>query len=228
MGRMRKLDLDGVRSDFVNAVLGVTSLEILVEDAGPAALRPLTELLMLATVVLWEGFVNDLFVAYINRDSANLTKSIAAKIAEAVENKYGKIAAAATTVKLGPHLKKAAVESLLDHSGRNLAFASAAELIREGKRILPDDAAERLGKLTTSDRAIMDAWIAIRNYLAHRSRDAKKRMDGALRNPDLPAQLRRSQRRVSSVGTFLAARSPAGNTRAEFIFTRMRLLASRL
>lgn len=226
---MRKANPDAVRKNFIHAVNRVTALRFLVEDAHRIASRDLAELLMLATVVYWEGFVHDMFVAYVNRDCTTLTKTTAERISKKVSEGFGSVAANATTTRFHQHLSKAEVEGLLDKRGRNLAFDSADDMVKKCTKILPPDAAHRVGKLTTSDRAIIDVCIAIRNYLAHRSREAKARMDEALASAHLPVQLRRSGRRVHALGTFLAARVTAkGRTRAEIIFSSLQHIATRL
>ncbi len=223
---MRKIDPNGVREDFTAAVQSIAALTFLLEDVPPAA-RQAIELQLLSAVVLWEGFITDLFVAYVNRDSHRFTEDLRTRIIRSVRDKFGDVAAAKTVVTLPAHLDRLTVVGLLDPVGRNLSFASAQDLVATARRILPTAASNRFARLRPVDRASIDAWTAIRNFVAHRSRSAKNRMNKALVVPHLPGVLRRGPYYVRSVGRYLAART-GGASRAEFIFKSMRSIARRL
>ncbi len=224
---MRKVDPKGVRDDFVQAVQGVQVLTVLIEDA-PGAPRQVAELQLLSAAVLWEGFLTDLFVAYVNGDSERFTQDLKERIARSVKAKFGETAAALTEVKLGKHLDRQTVAALLDPDGRNVAFGSAAEVVEVARRRLPKEAAGRFEALTPAERAAIDAWTAIRHFVAHRSQAAEDKMNEALAVPALPPQLRRGKNRVNSAGKYLAARLDSETTRADFIFQMMSDLATRL
>ncbi len=70
---MRKVDPESVKSDFVSALTDLNSYcddaaELLSKREGD--LSTLSEQTMMSAAVLWEGFISDLIVAYINRDSS--------------------------------------------------------------------------------------------------------------------------------------------------------------
>lgn len=224
---MRKVDPNGVRQDFISAVDQVEALTGLLEDV-PAAAKQALELQMLSAVVYWEGFITDLFVAYINHDSRRFAADLAGRISHSVKSKFGEEAAARTTVALPRHLDRATVEALLDHSGRNLAVGTVKELLALAKAILPTSGEARItSALGATDQATVDAWLAIRNYVAHRSQAAWGRMNDALGDRRLPVELQRGVNNVNSVGKFLGAQV-TGVSRAKFIFAGMRSLASKM
>jgi hypothetical protein len=226
---MRKIDPDGVRDDFIAAITWVEALGGLVEDA-PGAPQQLSELQLLAAVVYWEGFLTDLFVAYLNRDSARFTNDLRQRISQSVEGKFGRTAAANVSFKVGPHLNRDTVINLLDPQGRNLSFSSADDLLAKARQLLPRATAQRFeATLRRGDRALIDAWTAIRNFVAHRSRAAKSEMNRALADQRLRGCFRRGVNQINSVGRYLCARSAPGyRPRLEIILRKMRRFARRL
>jgi hypothetical protein len=226
---MRKVDPDGVREDFIAAIEWVDALGGLVEDA-PGAPQQLSELQLLAAVVFWEGFLTDLFVAYVNRDSTRFVKDLRIRLSQSVEGKFGRTAATNVLLRLGPHLDRETVVGLLDPQGRNLSFSSGDELLAKARQLLPKPAVLRFETtLRRSDRALIDAWTAIRNFVAHRSRAAMAEMNRTLANPNLRGCFRRSVNEVHSVGRYLCARAAPGyGPRLQIIFRKMRKFAREL
>jgi len=224
---MRKVDPQGVRDDFVDAVQGVQVLSVLVQDA-PGAPRVVAELQLLSAAVLWEGFLTDLFVAYVNGDSKKFTQDLKDRITASVKAKFGETAAARTEIKLGKHLDRETVAGLLDPDGRNVAFGSAADVVESAQRRLPKEAADRFKALTPAERAAIDGWTAIRHFVAHRSQAAEDKMNEALAVPAIQPELRRGKNRVNSAGKYLAARIGRDTTRADVIFRLMSDLAARM
>ncbi len=76
---MRTVDPESVKSDFVSALTDLKSYfddaaELLSKREGD--LSTLSEQTMMSAAVLWEGFISDLIVAYINRDSSEFKELV--------------------------------------------------------------------------------------------------------------------------------------------------------
>jgi hypothetical protein len=95
-------------------------------------------------------------------------------------------------------------------------------------RYLADPKARATGSLNTADDAVVDATIAIRNVLAHRSKRSEERLAEALRSPTLPAALRVQQKvTATGVGRYLRAQS-GGHPRFRWYFERLASIANKL
>lgn len=108
----------------------------------------------------------------------------------------------AVTVHL-PISKKHSLEetrALLGAVDDNVTIRSTADLIRLAKEYLVDPYARRPRNLGPQCSAVLDATVAIRNVLTHRSPRATDQMNACLRSSNLPSGLRRQHRAVSSTG----------------------------
>jgi hypothetical protein len=74
---VRKINPTSVRDDFRSQLTGLITFH----DAGIAAFTSdtdkstLTERSLLAAAVAWEGFVSDMFIAYINGDATRFKQT---------------------------------------------------------------------------------------------------------------------------------------------------------
>lgn len=127
------------------------------------------------------------------------------------------------------HLRRDDVRSLVDQRDFNLTFSSTEEMLQRASEYLPPGTATKFRSLTEMDLAAIDAWQALRNFLAHRSRSSSDRMNHALENPHLDIRLRRGKHRIYSVGSFLSS-IPSGTTRWRVLeyLDAMESVASRL
>lgn len=114
---------------------------------------------------------------------------------------------------------------LLGVSDSNRSFSSAAEFKEWAGRYLADARARAANELTPEHDAIIDATIALRNVLAHRSAQAQRRLNQVLRSGALPGDLRIA-RNISArgVGGYLRV-IRAGRSRYELIFTQLSEIA---
>lgn len=118
-----------------------------------------------------------------------------------------------------PISKKHSLEetrTLLGAVDDNVTIRRTEDLIRLAKEYLVDRYARRSRDLGPQCSAVLDATVAIRNVLAHRSARATEQMNRCLRSSNLPSSLRRQHRAVSStgVGYYLQA-AAAGRPRFE-------------
>lgn len=205
-----------------------------VDEVKTSALTDATKKLvaessLLAAAVLWEGFITDLFVAHINRDSIQLSSTLKKRIEQSVEQKFGSHVLQRVKVSFPDHLPEREVRSLLDPTNYNLSFESASKMIERADKSLPASVAGKFRALSPADCAAINAWHDIRNFLAHRSGSSKKEMNDTLTKPDLQNDLRRNMHKVHSAGAFLKA-TPMGTQkwRVEHYFDAMKTIAQKL
>jgi hypothetical protein len=212
---VRKANPAGIRDDFFRALHDIETTYKSVDDAtlNKASKKLVAEYSLMAAAVLWEGYLSDLFVAYVNVDMTRF----ADRLLELVELSVGKsahpelLAFAGQAVKCG-HIKKhftkkqlslEELREVLDARGWNLTFDSIADLKKHAGLLLEEPHCGYFTTLAAPQAAMILAWRALRNFLAHRSPAAKGDMHSALRNPDLPSQLKIGERSVDDVGYHL-------------------------
>jgi hypothetical protein len=128
------------------------------------------------------------------------------------------------TVELPIHKKHSLDETraLLGAVDDNVSIRGTAELIITARDTLVASYARRPRQLGSARSAILDATIAIRNVIAHRSERATAQMNKQLASKKLPHALRRGSRlvRASGVGYHLQA-TAGGRPRFETYFEEL-------
>lgn len=209
---MRKTNPVDVRADFAAGLSDVTASYATVQAAltSDKDKTLLVEHTFLAAAVLWEGFISDLIIAYINRDPSRFARHLKDALVTGLTPKQNLIYANYGSLKVPPHIRKADVVSLIDPSGNNVTFSNFADLGGAAARWLSTANAGRIMGRTAAQKATVDAIIAIRNHIAHRSDRSLKAMNGALRAGALHGTgIRRGVNSVRHVGSYLKA-TPAG------------------
>jgi hypothetical protein len=109
--------------------------------------------------------------------------------------------------------------SLLGAEDENVSIPGTKALIEDAKAYVVEPYARRPRSLSQESKAILDATVAIRNVIAHRSTRATERMNQKLGSKKLPAPLQRGSRKVTApkVGYHLQATSH-GRPRFEWYF----------
>jgi len=231
---MRKAAPDDVRTAFVGQLDELLDYFSRMEDlvAGSSHekgdLSRLAETVFLAASVAFERFCNDLFLAYMNRDFAAYQDDLAVRIGESVKERYGKWSADKVSFDPVPHLTLAGVADVVAGTGQNLSFSSSAKLKQKAESWLSPSQRKGIMGMSPDDDALIDATKSIRNFLAHRSADAKKTMNQALHKvtAQAPAKkgLGRGSKRVLDVGVYLKA-SKGGTKRVVTYLTRLKTVA---
>lgn len=231
---MRKANPESVRDDFLSAIDDIRSTfdQVEASTVATSGKKLVAEHSLLAAAILWEGFVSDLIVAYINRDSSGLAAHVASKTTQTSSDDVAKRAVSLghTSLKLKPHLTTAEVRALLDSRGFNITFKSTDDLKQKAGQWLATAHSAYFTGLSAAECSSIEAWHAIRNFLAHRSSSAKQRMQTALADADLPVALARgATNKVNDVGSFLRA-MPVGLAAARMpaYLDQMRATAQRL
>ena len=217
---MRKINPTSVRDDFRNQLTGLTTFH----NTGIAAFTSdtdkstLTERSLLAAAVAWEGFVSDMFIAFINRDATrfkqHLTDSFNTHLKESstpekVFAKYGSITFPA-------HLSKADVLELADSLGNNITFSNFVQLEKKAETWLAATHASRFTTLSSQRKSVVNAIIALRNHIAHRSDRSLNAMNDLLNKGALtPTGIKRGNNKFHNVGAWLKA-VPIGRQQTRF------------
>jgi len=178
----------------------------------------LTEHSLLAVAVAWEGFVSDLFIAYINRD--------ATRFKEHLKNSFETTVLAVSTPKrvyenyvslnFPIHIKKAEIHALADGIGNNITFPNFESLESKASTWLVGAHASKFAGLSSHRKAVVDSLISLRNHIAHRSQRSLDAMNDTLAKGVLyPTGLQRGANKFHNVGAWLKA-NPVGRTENRF------------
>ena len=185
------------------------------------------ELALLAAVVQWDEFISRLFIAHVNRDASTFGAYLDGRVRDYLTKKFGTPTAARVKTTLEEHLTMELTEQLLDQSGRVPAF-DAPKLQERARECFVPEVAKRF-RLAEREAAVITAWRALRNYVAHRSTASRDEMNAALEDPALSRPFRKpSAKEVHSAGAYLKAPFKAGEApRLLYYFGTMEMLGYR-
>jgi len=218
---MRKISPRPIIDDFVEQLGDIKAFytegtDGLSKDSDKTRLA---EHSLLPAAVTWEGFISDMLIAYINSDSTqfkqHLKNSLTGLLAKhekenKVFSKYGRL-------EFPSHLTKAAVQSLANSPGNNIAFSSFALLEDRARTWLVQQHADKVANLSTPQKAVINAVIALRNHIAHRSKRSLDAMNEALANGALyTTGIKRLDNKFHNVGAWLKAK-PVGRNESRLL-----------
>lgn len=225
---MRTLDPANIRADFDASIVDIETAfdaaEVGVQADGPKKL--IAEYLFVAAAALFESYVSDLFVAYINRNSERFRVHVLGKMNIETTDEYAK-RSVQYVEKSMPHLSVDRIREILDPTGFNVTFPTTDKMKEAAGKWLADTDKARFTSTSTQQCAVIDFIKAVRNYLAHRSQSADNKMQDVLSAIDLPGELRRGNKNVADVGAYLRAMQ-ANQRRLKHAITQMRGLAAQL
>lgn len=234
MATVRKINPNDVRADFDSAVAAQEAFNSRLRGVAPNAAdrKQLAEQVFFVAASLWEGFVSDLFIAYGNVDSTALVAAKSADVSGLVQQRLGPTVAAHVRTAFPRHLKAANVAALLDEKGYNISFQTCQKMVDKAAVVLVVAHRGGFNGLSTADKAAVDAWKAIRNCVAHRSKSSFDTMNLSLLPAALVAPytgLARGNHRVDDIGSFMDA-CPAGvaHSRLKCFLDAMRSIGARL
>jgi hypothetical protein len=192
----------------------------------------LAETTLHSTYVAFEVFLSDLMLAYINRDFSAYQGTLKGDIERLVTSKFGAGAAARTQFQVAKHINLQELEELIDPTGYNLTFKSAADL--KSRFVAWVSAANGTGvaALSNPDARLIDTTRAIRNFIAHGSVNAKTAMNVLLASvstgPRCPnAPLARGNHKIDNIGAYLKS-SVNGKRRVVIYIERLQAIAATL
>jgi hypothetical protein len=215
------MDVKKVRSTFTDVLDDGQAAWDQSQNADPARRKTVAEDILLRFVVGWEAFASEWFVACVNHDARVFKKSMDKKIAtwfdkELANSPYKrhKLHASAPTLVLTKQPPVSEVRALLDPHNRNIEFDSfQAFTDRTHRELAPTYANRAQALLDAGAGEIIDAGLAIRNTIAHRSQNAVRVMNRQIAAfPSYP-DLRKQKVSSAGVGTYLNAHTPANEAR---------------
>ena len=162
---LRKISPEGVRDDFRSQLNALTAFH----NTGYAAYATdadrstLTEHSLLSAAVAWEGFVSDMFIAYINRDPTRFKQHLQDSFNEHLRtaDKPQRVFDAYGTLTFPKHLSKADVQALADSVGNNITFSNFEKLEDKASTWLIAAHAAKFSGLTPAQKAAVDAVVSL-------------------------------------------------------------------
>lgn len=217
---MRKISPDDVRDDFRQQLANLATFHNtgFASFASETDQSTLTEHSLLAAAVTWEGFVSDMFIAYINRDATRFKQHLKDSFDTHLNTSSTpkRVFEAFGALEFPTHLKKADVLSLANSMGNNITFPNFIQLEeRAGTWLVPAHATKFSG-LTAQQKAVVNSVIALRNHIAHRSQRSLDAMNEVLALGVLhPTGIKRLGNRFHNVGAWLKS-TPVGHHQTRF------------
>ena len=227
---MRTANPGNIKSDFLSALQDVSnSLTSISSTPAGRSKDLLLEYLFLGASILLEGFISDLFVAYINRNPDAFAGYLTQRMSVDTEDDYAKRARKYASIDIASHLTMEQIRSILDPRDWNIVFINSSDMKKKAGQWLRPPYKAYFNTLPSDTCAAIEATKAVRNFLAHRSRAAEDSMQKALLNARLPAPLRRGANKVHNVGSFLNS-VPVATTqrRSELYLAKIQSVANHL
>ncbi|MBS0983382.1 HEPN domain-containing protein [Gluconobacter cerinus] len=231
---MRKISPTDVKADFDSSINSLTAFYNTVKSQLTLDKDQsfLVENIALTAATFWEGFVHDLFVAYINCDSTQFVTHLQNAFEANRTAKQKLIADNFVQLKFAKHLSMSMITSLLDNNGNNVTFPNYGAMKDGATKYLEASNAAKIKGLTSLQGATINLWLALRNHIAHRSERSGKAMNEALQNGGLygsPLQRGAGTKGVKHVGAYLKATGASSTLpRVEIILTSMQTIATAL
>jgi hypothetical protein len=240
---MRKKDPRSVRSEFKQELARLSDhydrMQAYVEAGDPKhRLHDRGQLAcstFIAAFTEFEGFVSNLFLAYLNKDFSIYRSWLQSRFDASVKRKFGDGVLSRATLKLPQHLNLPGVREVVDSEGWNLTFKNADAMIDRAKDWLATAHADRVSSLDAHDKRLFDTAIAIRNYIAHGSDNAHTLMNEKLGTvdgggPNAGLGLGRGGRKVNDAGKFLKkqGRSLGGDRMCSLYLARLETISQKL
>jgi len=184
-----------------------------------------TQFVLQATVI-WESFLNDLILAYIEMSPSKAISSIETRIKQSVENKFGKSSRRALTFSHPGKATRAVLVSLLDHRGWNISSRDATGLATKANNLLASRYAKKFS-LDSEDSEFFDYVVCLRNFLSHYSSGARNelRKTTVALSQRINAPLKAN---IGQIGNYLKSDGGGRTSRAVFVVLRIRNIASKL
>lgn len=230
---VRKIMPTSVRDDYLAQLANINTFHQkgLIAFTSDADESTLTEHSLLAIAVAWEGFISDMFIAFINRDSTrfltHMEQSFSHHLSgsgtpQRVFNKFGKL-------EIPNHLKKKEVMELANSIGNNITFPNYSELESKAKTWLTGPHFAVFKSVPGPQKAVINLLISLRNHIAHRSQRSFDAMNESMLVGALyPTGLQRQANKIQNVGAWLKSK-PIGSaeTRLAIILRELNTIGNR-
>lgn len=187
----------------------------------------------IAAFTEFEGFLSNLFLAYLNKNFSVYRTWLEGRFDASVKEKFGDGVLSRATLRLPEHVNVPGVREIVDADGWNLTFKNADAMIDRAGKWLATAHANRVRSLDAHDKRLFDTAIAIRNYIAHGSDNAHAVMNKKLATVDgggPNAGLGRADRQVNDAGKFLKKQvwSCGGDRMCSLYLARLEAISQKL
>lgn len=228
---MRTANPNNIRDDFLEGLQDIQ--DALTDTIGKGITQKsrlhMVEYSYMAASILLEGFISDLFVAYINKENTPFVLYLTQKMRIEADDEYAKRAKIFAAVDIGSHLTLEKIRQILDPRDFNVAFSTVGDLKGKANQWLSAPFKSYFNNLSAPHAALLEATKATRNYLAHRSGASQKAMQDALAHTNLTQDFRRGANKVISVGSYLDSTPPSfQQTRLAYYIAELRVIAQQL
>lgn len=230
---MRKTDPAGVLESFEDQLEGQSDFydEIWAAFGDQTHRKMAAENYAIAIGVMFEGFINDLILAYANRDCSTLMQHLRNSVDEALRPSRKAVATFQLfgEIRSRRNLNMDELRTLLDPEGRNTSFPNYEAIETRARQWLIPQHLTLFQQVSAQDRAIVDLAIAVRNNIAHRSKSSLDRLNATVAAGPLHGTgLGRQGNGVQQVGVYLKTAVGADETRADVLGRRLGDMATRL
>lgn len=183
---MRKINPGAVRAEFqvgADGLLAFMDRACRALRGGPGEKQDISQLasmVFLSLYVSFERFLSDLFLAYLNRDFSRYQQDLEGRLLQSVNDKLGPWAGSRSRFERVRHVKVDDLKNIVDPNGWNLTFKDAATIKAKADQWLSGAHRGRIHSLTIHDDRLIDTARAVRDFIAHQSPGAKRRMNDLL------------------------------------------------
>ncbi|MGA2736725.1 MAG: hypothetical protein ABSG65_04665 [Bryobacteraceae bacterium] len=205
--------------------------QLLEAIAGHSKKKPLentlVEQLVLGVTVLWEGFIHDLIVAYVEQRPEECVRYHRDRVTQSIREK-NQIFLTWMTINVPAVLTKSDIELMVDPKGWNITAESAAVLTKLTNQILAGAIARKFA-LNEPDGKFFDFAVSIRNYLSHRSAGSLAILRTKLADFQKVDKASPLRGKLTDVGPYLSRQlRGAPGSRAKVIAQNLGALAAKL
>ncbi|WP_124180368.1 hypothetical protein [Pseudomonas aeruginosa] len=230
---MRTADPQNIKADFLKGLRDVEDVlnGVSGTNLGVASKNLVVEYAFLGASILLEGFISDLFVAYINKKNEKFVGYLTSRMNISSDDSYARQAINNNhaSVDIGSHLTVEAIRNILDPKSYNITFPTAGEMKASANKWLSAPYDGQIAGISARHSSMLDAIKSIRNYLAHRSSYSSVTMQASLIGKNLPAQFKRNKKKVEKVGYFLESMGVGYKVRrVDFFISELRDIANQL
>ena len=124
--------------------------------------------LALQSAVLWEAFLSDLVLAYVEMNPSKAFFEMKDRVQKSITNKFGKVCARCIRFQGPRGINRRTIAGLLDEKGWNITARTANELSIVANSFVVSKYARRFA-LDPGESQFFAYVVAIRNYLSHHS-----------------------------------------------------------
>ncbi|WP_313309272.1 hypothetical protein [Stutzerimonas nitrititolerans] len=161
-----------------------------------------------AVFVDFECFISDLFVSYLNRDFSQYQDTFEAAVKKSASDKHSPWLAGRITFNRPAHVSLDELAEAIDPTGWNTTFKDSTVMKQKAQQWLAEPYRSKVLGLDDEDSRLIDTARALRNWIAHQSAGARKKMNDMLRDieqgPGTPNhELGRGVREIKNIGSFL-------------------------